>query len=382
MGADAHADFDVIIIGGGLGGLALSILLQKDDFRVLVLEKDDYPRHKVCGEYVSLESWPFLEHLGMPLEAMSLPRITRLEVTDTRGRGLKMRLPLGGFGISRWALDKSFAELAIALGVQVKKRCRADAVRREGGTFLVEADGAHHTARLVCGAWGKRSNMDMKLQRPFTKNSRSALNNFIGIKHHLRSPFPEDLIALHNFEGGYCGVVRVEDGRTCACYLTTAAVLKAHSGDIAAMERAVLRKNPALESIFSGAENLYEAPLAISQISFQQKEAVLDGILMVGDTAGLITPLCGNGMSMAFRSAKLAYQCCVPFLKGVDTRSTMEANYRNGWKKLFSRRLAVGRAVQSRFGSPRATTAFLSLMKALPFLQAPLVRATHGRSFD
>lgn len=380
MRADARTDYDVVIIGGGLGGLALSILLRQKDFRVVVLEKDDYPRHKVCGEYVSMESWPFLRNLGLPLDAMDLPRITRLEVTDTRGRGVHMRLPLGGFGISRWALDAGLANLATERGVEIRARCKADAVRREGETFFVEAGGTKLSARLVSGAWGKRSNMDVKLQRSFVKRSRVALDNFIGIKHHLRVDFPNDLIALHNFEGGYCGIVRVEGGRTCACYLTTAAVLKSYSGDIAAMERTVLRANPALNQIFSVAENLYAAPLAISQISFQQKEPVLDGVLMVGDTAGLITPLCGNGMSMAFRGAKLAADCSGAFLSGEVSRAAMEARYAREWKGVFARRLRVGRAVQSRFGGSSATT-FLRLMKALPFLQAPLVRATHGRPF-
>ena len=372
---------DVIIIGGGLGGLALSILLSKEGFHVLVLEKDDYPRHKVCGEYVSMESWPFLQRLGLHLDEMDLPRITRLEVTDVRGKELQMRLPLGGFGISRYALDGRLAELARASGVELRTHCKASAVSREEEMFLVEGGEENFSARLVCGAWGKRSNMDVKLARAFTKGGRAALDNFIGIKHHLRTDFPADLIALHNFDGGYCGVVCVEAGVTCACYLTTAATLRAHGGDIAAMEHAVLKKNPALARIFSSAESLYDAPLAISQISFERKEAVLNGVLMVGDTAGLIAPLCGNGMSMAFRGAKLAYQCCMPFLEGVVTRERMEMNYARNWKRLFSMRLAVGRAVQSRFGNPRAAANFLRVMKALPFLQKTLVRATHGRPF-
>jgi flavin-dependent dehydrogenase len=127
MMPDVRVDYDVVVIGGGLGGLALSILLCKAGRSVLVLEKDDYPRHKVCGEYVSLESWPFLQNLGLPLEAMDLPRITRLEVTDTCGRGVHMRLPLGGFGISRWALDGGLAELAKSSGVELKTHCKADA---------------------------------------------------------------------------------------------------------------------------------------------------------------------------------------------------------------------------------------------------------------
>lgn len=378
----ADAGYDAIIIGGGLGGLALSILLRREGFGVLVLEKDEYPRHKVCGEYVSMESWPFLERLGLPLDEMNLPRITRLEVTDVRGRGVGMNLPLGGFGISRYALDNGLAEAARTAGVALRTRCKATAVRRCSETFFVNAGDETFSARIACGAWGKRSNMDVKLARSFIKGGGVALDNFVGIKHHLRAGFPDDLIALHNFDGGYCGVVRVEGGVTCACYLTTAATLRAYGGDIAAIERAVLQQNPALHTLFSESEKCYDVPLAISQISFGEKEAVLDGVLMVGDTAGLIAPLCGNGMSMAFRSAKLALQCAVPFLKGATARDTMEAAYREGWKRLFSRRLAVGRAVQSRFGNTKSTTRFLRIMKALPFLQAPLVRATHGRPFS
>ena len=372
---------DVVIIGGGLAGLSLSILLRREGLGVLVLEKDNYPRHKVCGEYISMESWPFLEQLGLPLEEMQLPRITRLEVTDVRGKGLTMDLPLGGFGISRYALDGGLAELARDAGIQLRTHCKVSAVHRHDNIFRVEAGDKNFTAPLVCGAWGKRSNMDVRLARKFTKGERAALDNFVGIKHHLRADFPDDLISLHNFDGGYCGVVRVERGVTCACYLTTAATLRAHSGDIAAVESAVLARNPALARIFSSAEKLYEAPLAISQVSFSQKEAVLDGVLMVGDTAGLIAPLCGNGMSMAFRGAKLAADCAIGFLSGELSRTLMEQKYASGWKRLFATRLAVGRAVQARFGNPSATSNFLRVMKALPFLQKPLVRATHGRPF-
>ena len=70
--------YDVTITGGGLAGLALSIQLGKAGYRVAVFEKETYPFHKVCGEYISLESWNFLEDLGLPLSDWNLPIIRRL----------------------------------------------------------------------------------------------------------------------------------------------------------------------------------------------------------------------------------------------------------------------------------------------------------------
>ena len=67
--------YDVAIVGGGLAGLALSIQLAKQGHRVIVFEKEEYPFHKVCGEYISSESWDFLISLGLDLQQMNLPII-------------------------------------------------------------------------------------------------------------------------------------------------------------------------------------------------------------------------------------------------------------------------------------------------------------------
>src|SRR6202012_2587619 len=106
----------------------------------------------------------------------------------------------------------------------------------------------------------------------------------------------QDTIALHNFQGGYCGISRVENDKCCLCYLTTAANLKQNGNDIKKMEEQVLMKNPQLKRILTNATHLYEQPLTISQISFARKEQIYGHVLLSGDSAGLITPLCGNGM--------------------------------------------------------------------------------------
>src|SRR5262245_26634487 len=97
--------YDVAIIGGGLAGLGLAIQCSKAGYKTILLEKEKYPFHKVCGEYISLESWNFLEELGMPLSQLDLPIIRNLLVTAPNGKKLEHSLPLGGFGISRYKLD-------------------------------------------------------------------------------------------------------------------------------------------------------------------------------------------------------------------------------------------------------------------------------------
>lgn len=376
------ATYDVIVAGGGLAGLSVAALLAGQGFSVAVLEKDDYPRHKVCGEYISNESRAFLKRLGMPLEQLMLPEITQLEVSAPNGKRVRARLSPGGFGISRFLLDHSLVQAARNSGAMVLTDTKVTGWERTTDGYKVQtAGGAAFDARVVCAAWGKRSNMDVKASRSFVGKASRGLDHYVAVKYHIRYPWPEQLIALHNFDHGYCGISWVEDDTCCMCYLTTAANLRRSGGSIQDMERNILRCNPHLNKIFARAEFLYREPLAISQVSFQPKEQLLDGILMLGDTAGLITPLCGNGMSMAFHSAALAADCLGPFLKGVIGREEMERQYQRRWDRQFKTRLWAGRAIQSMFGNVRVTGFFLGLLRVLPFLKRPLIRMTHGRAF-
>lgn len=376
-----NTPYDVIIIGGGLAGLSAAILLARSQHSVLVLEKDSYPKHKVCGEYISMESWSFLQGLGLPLQSMQLPRISRLHVSDTRGNEVHAPLPQGGFGISRHQLDALLAELAHDVGVTLVTKAKADAASFSNGMHTVTANGEVYTGRVVCGTWGKRSNMDVKWQRSFIREKNNALSNYVGIKYHMRYPWRQDTVALYNFRDGYCGVSPIEDDKTCFCYLTTAANLQRAGNDIKRLEMEVLCKNKHLEEILTNAEPLYSSPLAISQISFEKKELVYDHVLMLGDAAGVIAPLCGNGMSIAFHSAKIAAEYIDCFLSGDTSRAAMEQAYIAHWKRSFASRLSVGRMVQGLFGREMGTTLFLKIVKAMPGMQRALIKRTSGTPF-
>src|SRR3954469_23020826 len=109
--------YDAAIVGGGLAGLAAGIRLARLGHSVVLFEKEKYPFHKVCGEYISLESWNFLEQLGLPLSKMNLPMIKKLIVSSPGGKIIESNLDLGGFGISRYLLDFELSKIARQNGV-------------------------------------------------------------------------------------------------------------------------------------------------------------------------------------------------------------------------------------------------------------------------
>jgi len=106
------SNFDVIIIGGGLAGLSSAIHLSKYNLSVLLIEKNSYPKHKVCGEYISNKVLPYLDFLDIDIFALGAKKITKLELSTSQNRLIKSELPLGGFGISRYCLDYELAKKA------------------------------------------------------------------------------------------------------------------------------------------------------------------------------------------------------------------------------------------------------------------------------
>jgi flavin-dependent dehydrogenase len=373
--------YDVAVIGGGLAGLSLSIQLVNAGYSVVLFEKEKYPFHRVCGEYISMESWNFLKNLGYPLSDMDLPLIKKLLVSAPDGTFIEQDLPLGGFGISRYKIDHEMARLAQSNGVHLLEEKKVTSVIFNEECFNIYCSRLQYQAKIVCGAFGKRSNLDIKMKRSFADKKIGLLNNFIGVKYHIKTDFPADTIALHNFQDGYCGISRIEDDKYCLCYLTTAKNLRMNDNSLTSLEEKVLQKNPFLKRIFKQSRVLYQAPLTISQISFENKSQVENHILMVGDAGGMITPLCGNGMSMALHASKIAAELIIRFLSATITRQQLEENYVEQWNRLFKQRLHTGRIIQRLFGKEWITNVFITMMKPFPKFVSYLIRQTHGDPF-
>ena len=363
--------YDIAIIGGGLAGLSLAILQAKGGKTVVLFEKNCYPFHRVCGEYISLESWDFLESLGVRLSEMNLPIIKKLMVTSPSGREINALLDLGGFGISRYKLDLEMALLAKKLGVEIRENTKVLDIEKSKAGFETILENEIVLSKKAVGSFGKRANLDIEWKRSFISKNRTSLNQYIGVKYHILTDFPLDTIALHNFKDGYCGISAIENGQYCLCYMTTKKNLKDCNSSIEDLEKNILSKNPHLAKIFDNSTKLWKNPEVISQISFEKKEKFFGQIPLVGDASGMIAPLCGNGMSMALHGAFMLNA----FLE--NDNKTIE-NYQSLWKQSFAQRLWVGRVVQRSFGNTFTTDLMIRILKYMPTLLQKIIKSTHG----
>jgi flavin-dependent dehydrogenase len=362
----------ITVIGGGLAGLIASIRLSRAGHQITLVEKQEFPRHKVCGEYISMEVHDFLCREGLLPSEKKLPFINKLSLTSASGGSTDLTLKSGGFGISRYYYENFLYTKAIENAVNVLH----DEVTniQKGEEFIVETKKAKNiTSDIVIAAYGKRTKLDKHLNRRFF----SRHSPYVGVKFHAKYlQHDPKAIVLHNFSGGYCGICNVEDGITNFCYLVHRDKLRV-AGSIERLEEVILYENPLLKEALANAERTFKKPLVINEICFDTKAPVEDSVLMIGDAAGMITPLCGNGMAMAIHTAKLLTDIIIENPK--LSVGNIAIKYKEEWNKIFSTRLAWGRFIQKHFfGKNWSSGLAVAVGNKMPAVAGYLIQKTHG----
>lgn len=347
--------------------------MSKAKVPVTLIEKNGFPKHKVCGEYISNEVLPYFESLGIDLSPLHPVAISKTEISTGNGKLLTADLPLGGFSISRYTLDEFLMQRAKTYGCEIIQGKVTDVNFKED-LFTVTTEVASYQGEIVLGAFGKRANLDLKWKRDFL--SKPA--HWLAVKAHYNGEFPDGVVALHNFKGGYCGVSKVETGAINLCYLADVNVFR-KCRDIDDFQRKTVSGNPHLRQILDASKPLFK-PISISQISFEQKSPVENHLLMIGDTAGLIHPLCGNGMAMAVHSAKIASELIIDYMDGkIPSRKALENAYVLQWNAAFRSRLRTGRWLAGILRSEKLSAIVMQILTRFPVLLSGIIRKTHGK---
>lgn len=370
--------YQIAIIGGGLAGLALAIDLAKKSYHVIVIEKGVFPRHKVCGEYISMESHNYLFSLCPALSQLDLPHIHTFKLTSTSKKEFTTTLDLGGFGISRYLLELLLYEEAIKCGVIFMLHTKALDVNYdfENSLFSIKTNDGIVYASLVCNASGRKSNFET-----IQKGNQAVTTNYIGIKYHIQVERPSDLIEIHNFPGGYCGISAIEENKSCLCYIVNSNKLNAVNNSIPQLEKTFLYQNPNLKNIFTNAQFITKQPITISGINFNIKKTVNDETFFLGDAAGSIAPITGNGMSMALRSASILATNIDDYFTHKIAKTALQKNYSLFWEQQFSFRIQLSRHFQKLSEHPFLTQLTINLFNSFPSLAQSIIKQTHGKSF-
>lgn len=367
--------FNVIVVGGGLAGLASATHLSKKGLSVLLIEKHEYPKHKVCGEYISNEVLPYLNALDFNPFDYGAKNIVDFTLSTPGSRSITTKLTTGGFSISRYCIDWELSKKAKQYGAEILHVNVTDIQFKNNQFKVFTNQNKQYTSELVIGSFGKRSNLDVKMSRDFIQKP----SPFLGVKAHYKGDFPEDAVGLHNFEGGYCGVSKVENDHINVCYIADFKSFKEYK-NIDDFQQKVLSQNKYLKKVFDTYELAFEKPLSISQVSFSEKQPVENHILMCGDSSGMIHPLAGNGMSMAIRSAQMASQKILKFKSGkIKSRADLEIQYTEVWNKEFSSRLKSGHIIARLFRLGFFSELLMILLKTFPFILPNIIKHTHGK---
>ena len=333
---------DTVVVGAGPAGSAAAIVLARAGRRVLLLEKDRFPRPKVCGEFLSSDALPLLDRLGArrAVEEQEPERIERGSFFLPRGPSVSFRLPAPALGISRFLLDDLLARLAREAGADVRFGARVISIERDPEEgfrvrYTQEQLTEEFRARAAVGAWGRWDSLDRKLDRVFLRRGRRFFGwsrDYCGDTSVLSGE-----VRLYVFAGGYCGLSRVEGGAVnLAGVISESRRRRLPPGWEAVCEHA-RKSNPVFDRSLAPLVPGPTGFLGTGPVFFTAKPPIEGGILMAGDAAGVIDPFSGEGQSAALASGVLAAQTIEHGLSAGLPAREIAAAYSRAWKRSFER---------------------------------------------
>ena len=362
--------YDLIVVGGGPAGAATAILCARRGARVLLFERGRFPRHKVCGEFVSVESLDLLaellngENAHLLREAIRIPQARMF----LDGRVLRAPIEPAAFSIARFDLDAALCSTAKGSGIEVREQVTVRSIAGDG-PFVVSSSLGEHEAQAVVNATGRWSNLNAR-----SAPDGKAQTKWIGLKAHFAEAAPPASVDLYFFDGGYCGVQPVNlTNRTDEQRINACAMVRA---DVATTMPEMLALHPALRERSSGWRALSN-PVTVGPLLFHKPQPQSDGILRVGDSAAFVDPFVGDGISLALRSGALAAECLGPFFSGmIDIREALR-RYTTQYERQLTPVFQTSARIRRLLRLPRALRApILLALEKTPAIARHLVSST------
>jgi menaquinone-9 beta-reductase len=347
--------YDAVVVGAGPAGSAAATVLARASFQTLVLEKDTFPRRKVCGAFLAAGALASLERLGAEenVARVGPEHIERGSVSLPSGPPVPFALPAPGLGISRFALDELLARGARRAGAEVRFGARVCGVESANGGFRVLLSGGERVdTGVVIGAWGRWDALDRSLDRAFLGTRAPYFGwsaEYAGDTAALAGE-----VRLYVFPGGYCGLSRVEGGRVNLAGVVSDSTRRAVGGGweavVAHASSSNVKLAADLSELFPGPEGF----LGTGPVFFTAKPPTENGLLMAGDAAGVLDPFSGEGQAAALASGILAGETAVRRLRGSIAAAALCRVYSDAWRDRFARPFAWSAAFRALLLNPIA----------------------------
>jgi flavin-dependent dehydrogenase len=361
--------FDLAIIGAGPAGCAAAIIAARSGTRVLLLERGRFPRHKVCGEFVSAESLELLANLltdNYTKLAVQAPRIPHARAFID-GKVITAEIDPAAASIARFDLDSALWDACSATGVDCQSAMPVRAVDGVGPFQIVTQDAIFEAAAVI-NASGRWSNLTSPELR-----SRVGAVKWLGIKAHFAEIATPASVDLYFFDGGYCGVQPVAHNPGSATTINVCAMVRA---DVARTVEHVFAQHHSLAERCQAWQRITE-PVTTSALGFDKPQPVKDGMLQAGDAAAFVDPFIGDGISLALRSGALAAECLAPFLKKKCSLDDAAARYCREYEVRFGSVFRTSSRLRSLLRWPKVVRKpILAVLASAPSLSNQIVRMT------
>jgi flavin-dependent dehydrogenase len=412
------SDFDAIIVGGGPAGASAAIELAASGARVLLAERERFPRHKLCGEFISPECLGHFARLGVleRMEAGGGARVSETIFYAPSGRGVSVPSAwfgggaVGGFdalGLSRAEMDARLLARAREAGATVLEEAALAGVLTEGtrvrGVRLHTPGGGtrEFRARVTLDATGRHRALVRRAERGLNRGGKKdgeadggpahaaedakGRARLVAFKAHLEGTRgAPGVCEIYFYPGGYGGLSPVEGGLSNLCFIARARDVRRGGSDAGRVAREVLTRNRRAAHTLGGARARTRW-LGVSVESFGRHEpAPFDGLLAVGDAAAFIDPFTGSGMLMALEGGGLAARAVTRWLaRGGEDFAALAREYRDDYAARFDARLRLCGLLRRAALAPTALAELSVLaLGASAGLRRRLARATRGRPGD
>ena len=361
--------FDVAIIGAGPAGSSAAIQLATKGYSVALLDKEQFPREKLCGDFLNPVNWPLLRELKVERAVLARPheKVSIFRFTSFSGEEAEIPLPAGrdgavvGLGLRRFDLDHVLLERANSLGVTVLDGWKPKELERQPDGWMLKADKSLLGARVLIGADGRNSWVahHLGLADPAAMQGRS-----VGFQFRLKcTNRSTGKIEIHLFPGGYAGVVGL-DGDTVTLGLAIEKHRLLDGRPEQSLLESILPQNPWLKEILrSGSVSEMRSTYPVY---FPPRRTYGDGVLLVGDAARVNEPVTGEGIYFALKS-------------GVFAAKTVDEGFQMSDFSL-ARLRSYERNCRSAFRARRAINALIRWLIYRPALLSRVIRLSHKRT--